>query len=247
MNLVELGEQIDIHGGGNDLIFPHHENEMAQGVCAGHSDGYANYWLHNGFLNMGEQKMSKSLGNVQLVHELVKEWPPEALRWALLASHYRQPLAWTDDVIGQARSALDTMYGALGRAEAIDVEPGAPSEAFLEALLDDLNTPRAIAEMFVLARVLETGNEAERATAKAQLLANGALLGFLQSTPSMWFQGGADALLKTRIEELIAQRVAARAAKDWTLADQIRAELTALDVEVMDGPNGATWKLKERA
>jgi cysteinyl-tRNA synthetase len=242
-----LGIPIDIHGGGNDLIFPHHENEMAQGVCAGHSDGYANYWLHNGFLNMGEQKMSKSLGNVQLVHELVKEWPPEALRWALLASHYRQPLAWTDDVIGQARSALDTMYGALGRAEAIDVEPGAPSEAFLEALLDDLNTPRAIAEMFVLARVLETGNEAERATAKAQLLANGALLGFLQSTPSMWFQGGADALLKTRIEELIAQRVAARAAKDWTLADQIRAELTALDVEVMDGPNGATWKLKERA
>lgn len=242
-----LGIPIDIHGGGNDLIFPHHENEMAQGVCAGHRDGYANYWMHNGFLNMGEQKMSKSLGNVQLVHELVKQWPPEALRWALLASNYRQPLAWTDEVIGQARSALDTMYGALGRAEAIQVEPGDPSEAFLEALLDDLNTPKAIAELHGLARRLETGTTAERASAKSQLLANGALLGFLQSPPSTWFQGGADVVLTTRIEELIAQRVAARTAKDWALADSIRAELTALDVEVMDGPTGATWKLKERA
>ncbi len=242
-----LGIPIDIHGGGNDLIFPHHENEMAQGVCAGHRDGYANYWMHNGFLNMGEQKMSKSLGNVQLVHELVKQWPPEALRWALLASHYRQPLAWTDEVIGQARSALDTMYGALGRAEAIEVEPGAPSEAFLEALLDDLNTPKAIAELHALAHRLETGTPAERASAKSEMLANGALLGFLQSPPSTWFQGGADVELTARIEELIAQRVAARTAKDWALADSIRAELTALDVEVMDGPTGATWKLKERA
>ena len=242
-----LGIPIDIHGGGNDLIFPHHENEMAQGVCAGHREGYANYWMHNGFLNMGEQKMSKSLGNVQLVHELVKQWPPEALRWALLASHYRQPLAWTDEVIGQARSALDTMYGALGRAEAIEVEPGDPSEAFLDALLDDLNTPKAIAELHALARRLETGTTAERASAKSQLLANGALLGFLQSPPSTWFQGGADGELTTRIEELIAQRIVARTAKDWALADSIRAQLTALDVEVMDGPTGATWKLKERA
>ena len=242
-----LGFPIDIHGGGNDLIFPHHENEMAQGVCAGHRDGYANYWMHNGFLNMGEQKMSKSLGNVQLVHELVKQWPPEALRWALLASHYRQPLAWTDEVIGQARSALDTMYGALGRAEAIEVEPGAPSEAFLDALLDDLNTPKAIAELHALAHRLETGTPAERASAKSEMLANGALLGFLQSPPSTWFQGGADVELTARIEELIAQRVAARTTKDWALADSIRAELTALDVEVMDGPTGATWKLKERA
>jgi cysteinyl-tRNA synthetase len=242
-----LGIPIDIHGGGNDLIFPHHENEIAQGVCAGHREGYANYWMHNGFLNMGEQKMSKSLGNVELVHDLVKRWPPEALRWALLASHYRQPLAWTDEGVGQAKRALDTLYGALGRAEDVDAEPGQPSKVFLEALCDDLNTPKANAELFALARRLETGTPAERVAAKAQLLAGGALLGFLQAKPSAWFHGGADAALAARIETLVARRTAARAAKDWPAADQIRAELTALDVEVMDGPAGATWKLRERA
>jgi cysteinyl-tRNA synthetase len=242
-----LGIPIDIHGGGIDLVFPHHENEMAQGVCAGHSEGYANYWMHNGFLNMDEEKMSKSLGNVSLVHDLVKQWPPEALRWALLASHYRQPLAWTDEAIGQARSALDTLYGALGRAADVPDEPGQPSAGFLEALSDDLNTPKANAELFALARRLETGTPAERVVAKSELLASGALLGFLRSDPSAWFHGGADIALTEKVEVLIARRAAARAAKDWTLADQMRAELTALDVEVMDGPAGATWKLRERA
>ena len=241
-----LGIPIDIHGGGIDLVFPHHENEMAQGVCAGHK-GYANYWMHNGFLNMDDEKMSKSLGNVSLVHDLVKQWPPEALRWALLASHYRQPLAWTDEAIGQARRALDTLYGALGRAAELPVEPGQPAAGFLEALGDDLNTPKANAELFVLARRLETGTTAERVTAKSELLASGALLGFLQSDPSAWFHGGADRALTQRVEDLIARRGAARAAKDWALADRMRAELTALDIEVMDGPTGATWKLRERA
>ena len=111
-----LGLPIDIHGGGTDLIFPHHENEMAQGVCAGHAaSGYSNYWVHNGFLNMAERKMSKSLGNVALVHDLITRWPGEALRWALLAAHYRQPLAWTEEGIGPAKSALDKLYGALRR------------------------------------------------------------------------------------------------------------------------------------
>jgi cysteinyl-tRNA synthetase len=241
-----LGIPIDIHGGGIDLVFPHHENEMAQGVCAGHT-GYAHYWMHNGFLNMDEEKMSKSLGNVSLVHDLVKQWPPEALRWALLASHYRQPLAWTDEAIGQARSALDTLYGALGRAADVAIEPGRPSAAFLDALEDDLNTPKANAELFALARRLETGTLAERMAAKSELLASGALLGFLQSDPSTWFHGGADGNLTAKVDDLIARRASARAAKDWTLADQIRAELTALDIEVMDGPTGATWKLRERA
>jgi cysteinyl-tRNA synthetase len=241
-----LGIPIDIHGGGIDLVFPHHENEMAQGVCAGHS-GYANYWMHNGFLNMDDEKMSKSLGNVSLVHDLVERWPPEALRWALLASHYRQPLAWTDEAIGQARSALDTLYGALGRAADVPDEPGQPSAGFLEALGDDLNTPKANAELFALARRLETGTAVERVAAKSELLASGGLVGFLQSDPTAWFHGGADGALTQRVEDLIALRAAARAAKDWTLADQVRAELTALDVVVMDGPAGATWKLRERA
>jgi len=240
-----LGIPIDIHGGGIDLVVPHHENEMAQGVCAGHRDGYANYWMHNGFLNMEDEKMSKSLGNVALVHDLVKQWPPEALRWALLASHYRQPLAWTDEAIGQARSALDTLYGALGRAADLPEGSGQPSAGFLDALCDDLNTPRANAELFALARRLETGTPAERVVAKSELLASGALLGFLKSDPAAWFHGGADVALTEKVEDLIARRAAARAAKDWTLADQMRAELTALDVEVMDGPTGATWKLRE--
>ena len=241
-----LGLPIDIHGGGNDLIFPHHENEMAQGVCAdGHGTIYANYWLHNGFLNMGAQKMSKSLGNVQLVHDLVREAPPEALRWALLSSHYRQPLAWTDDVIAQAKSALDTLYGALNRADDVEATDTEPSEAFLDALMDDLNTPKANAELFALAKRLETGSPTDRAQAKGELLASGALLGFLQGDAQAWFQGGADADLTARVEALIADRIAARAAKDWAKADAIRGELTALNIEVMDSADGATWKLKE--
>ena len=247
-----LSLPIDIHGGGNDLIFPHHENELAQGVCAGGhtapgAGGYANYWLHNGMLNMDAEKMSKSLGNVELVHDLVKRFPGEALRWALLASHYRQPSAWTDDGIARARAGLDTLYGALRRARDVPAEGGAPSAAFMEALLDDLNTPRANAELFALARRLETGTPAERARAKGELLASGALIGFLQADPDAWFHGGADAALTERIDALIARRVAARAAKDWASADAIRAELTALNVEVMDNATGATWRLKESA
>ena len=244
-----LGLPIDIHGGGNDLIFPHHENEMAQGLCADHATGgkaggYANYWMHNGFLNMGARKMSKSLGNVQLVHDLVGHAPGEALRWALLASHYRQPLAWTEDVIAQAKSSLDNLYGALRRNADVAPAGDQPSAAFLDALYDDLNTPRANAELFVLARRLETGDAAERAVAKGELLASGGLIGFLQGDPEAWFQSGADPELSMRVEGLIARRIAARTARDWAVADLIRAELTTLNVEVMDSADGATWRLK---
>jgi cysteinyl-tRNA synthetase len=239
---------IDIHGGGNDLIFPHHENERAQGICAGgHAGAYANYWLHNGFLNMGSEKMSKSLGNVELVHALVTRWPPEALRWALLASHYRQPLAWSDEIIAAAKSALDTLYGALLRASDVTPTTDEPSPLFLAALGDDLNTPRANAELFALARRLEGGTSAERALAKGQLLASGALIGFLTADPQAWFHGGADPALTARVDALIAERVTARKARDWTRADAIREELTRLNIEVMDSADGASWKLKERA
>ncbi|HEY2179988.1 MAG TPA: cysteine--tRNA ligase [Caulobacteraceae bacterium] len=243
-----LGLPIDIHGGGNDLIFPHHENERAQGVCAGdHAGAYANYWLHNGFLNLGAEKMSKSLGNVELVHFLVTRWPPEALRWALLASHYRQPLAWSDEIIAAAKAALDTLYGALSRAGEVEASADQPSPVFLDALEDDLNTPKANAELFALARRLETGSPAERGEAKGQLLAAGALTGFLQADPETWFHGGADPALTARVEALIAERGSARAAKDWARADAIRDELAALNVEVMDGAAGASWKRKETA
>jgi cysteinyl-tRNA synthetase len=246
-----LGLPIDIHGGGNDLIFPHHENEMAQGLCAEHGHheprDYARWWMHNGFLNMGAEKMSKSLGNVALVHELIEEAPGEALRWALLVGHYRAPLEWTGELIEQSKKALDRLYGALRRASEVEPEPAKPPAAFMAALEDDLNTPAAFAELFAMATRLETTTGKGRALAKGELLAAANLLGFLEGDPEAWFKSGVDADLKARIDGLIAERVAARAAKDWTAADRIRDELTALNVEVMDGADGAVWRIKEPA
>jgi cysteinyl-tRNA synthetase len=245
-----LGFPIDIHGGGNDLIFPHHENEMAQGMCAGHGHehppGYANYWLHNGFLTLSEEKMSKSLGNVVLAHDLLARIPGEVIRYALLIGHYHGPLDWTAELIDQARKALNKFYGVLERSADLQPSTDQPSPAFMEAMEDDLNTPAAMAELHALASRLETGSPAQRAEAKGQLLASANLIGFLQADPQAWFQGP-DMAFRQRVDGLIAERVAARAAKDWATADRLRAELTALNVEVMDNPAGATWRLKEPA
>jgi cysteinyl-tRNA synthetase len=242
-----LGLPIDIHGGGNDLIFPHHENEMAQGLCATHDAEYARYWMHNGFLNMGSEKMSKSLGNVVLAHDLVSKYPGEALRWALLASHYRQPLAWTDETPEQAKNALDRLYRALLGAADVDAQAVEPGAAFMAALEDDLNTPRAYAELFNLAQQLATAAAGDRGRLKGELLAAGQLIGFLKGDPEAWFQGGADPALRARIEGLIDARARARAARDWPMADRLRDEIGALGVEVMDGPDGATWRMKGAA
>ncbi|ACG76832.1 cysteinyl-tRNA synthetase [Phenylobacterium zucineum HLK1] len=252
-----LGLPIDIHGGGIDLVFPHHENELAQGVCAAHPHGhgqtYARYWLHNGFLNMAEEKMSKSVGNVALAHDLLKTWPGEALRWALLSGQYRQPLEWTDTLIEQAKSALDRLYRVLDDA----ARPGdAAAEPFVDprveaALHDDLNTPAAMAALFQISDELRSAimrkDAAAVAEGRGRLVGSANLMGFLAQAPQAWFQSGADEDLKARVEDLLAQRQAARAAKDWPRADQIRAELAALNVEVMDGPSGATWRIKEQA
>jgi cysteinyl-tRNA synthetase len=241
-----LGLPIDIHGGGIDLVFPHHENERAQGVCATDDHTYSRFWMHNGFLNFGEEKMSKSLGNVALAHDLLAAYPGEAIRWALLVGHYRAPLEWNSDLLDQARRSLDRLYGALGRAEDVVAYASHPAEAFLTALEDDLNTAQAMSELFRLASKLETGGPEEKARAKGELLASANLLGFLTAEPETWFKGGVDEDLKSRIDGLIAARDEARRAKDWPQADRIRAELTALNVEVMDGPAGATWRLKEQ-
>jgi cysteinyl-tRNA synthetase len=242
-----LGLPIDIHGGGIDLLFPHHENEMAQGVCA-HGDpsvGYSNYWMHNGFLNFADEKMSKSLGNVALVHELIEQAPGEALRWALLVGHYRAPLEWTADLIEQSKKALDRLYGALRRSSEVKAEATGPNIAFMAALEDDLNTPAAMAELFAMATALETARGEDRPYAKGELLASANLMGFLFADPETWFQAGVSDELREKVDGLIAERVAARTAKDWAAADRIRAELTALNVEVMDNPTGATWRIKE--
>jgi cysteinyl-tRNA synthetase len=249
----ELGLPIDIHGGGIDLVFPHHENELAQGVCAdGHRHGeYARYWMHNGFLNMGDEKMSKSVGNVTLAHDLLETWPGEAIRWALLAAHYRQPLAWTEEQLVQARNSLDHLYGVLGRARHVSAaQREGYAEDQLAPLLDDLNTPAAMAELKRLANELDAAVRRaapEAAALKADLSALAGVLGVLQAEPQAWFQGGADEGLKAKIDTLVAARDQARRAKDWPEADRLRAELTALNVEVMDGPAGATWRIKEQA
>jgi len=245
---ARLGLPIDIHGGGIDLVFPHHENEIAQGVCAhGHDapEAYARYWMHNGFLTVDAEKMSKSIGNVLLLHDLVQSMPGEVVRWALLSAHYRQPLDWNPGLLEQSRKNLDRLYGALHRAAAVAASTDEPPAEFLKALNDDLNTPGAMATLFALSSEIERGMTAGDhgvvARAKGELRAAADLLGVLQSDPDAWF-GGADAELKAEVEALLAERQAARAAKDWPAADRIRDRLNALDVVVMDGPEGATWR-----
>jgi cysteinyl-tRNA synthetase len=250
-----LGLPIDIHGGGIDLVFPHHENEIAQGVCAhGHAHGadahaeYSRYWMHNGFLTVDAEKMSKSIGNVLLLHDLVQSMPGEVVRWALLSAHYRQPLDWNQSLLDQSRKALDRLYGALHRAAAVAAEGDEPPADFLKAIEDDINTPGAMAVLFALSSEIErgmtAGDHASVARAKGQLVAAAAILGVLQSAPATWFDAGSDDAFKAEVEGLLEQRAAARAAKDWPEADRIRDRLNALNVIVMDGPAGATWRVK---
>ncbi len=234
-----LGETIDIHGGGLDLIFPHHENEIAQSECA-HGKPMARYWLHNGFLSMDSEKMSKSLGNVKLIHDLLKHYDGETMRFALMSAHYRQPLDWTEALLNQSKATLDRLYNALRRmkdAEAADT--GAP-EGVLSALCDDLNTPLALAELSALATEANKSEMHDWPRLKGQMLAAGALLGLLQRDPDDWARG--DAGDAQRIDALVQQRIEARKAKDFAAADQIRKALAAEGVEIMDGPSGSTWR-----
>jgi cysteinyl-tRNA synthetase len=250
-----LGLPIDIHGGGIDLIFPHHENELAQASCAHGGQALSRFWMHNGFLDMAGEKMSKSLGNVIIPHELLQKVPGEVLRWALLSAHYRQPLDWTESLLDQSRKALDRIYGALQDA-ARDVGDGVVSPIrgrlvapVVDALMDDINTPLALSGLFRLSdelrEVIAGGDKDAIASAMGDLTSAGALLGLLQTAPAVWFQGGAGDDLKSQVEGLLVQRAQARAAKDWPTADRIRGELDALGVVVMDGPQGATWRIKE--
>jgi cysteinyl-tRNA synthetase len=241
-----LGETIDIHCGGQDLIFPHHENECAQSRCAHGGAPFARYWLHNGFLSIDETKMSKSLGNVLLVHDLVETIPGEVIRLALLNAHYRQPLDWSSETIQTARRMLDRLYGAV---RGIEVSPQVQAaaevpEGLVAALEDDLNTPKAMAEFFALARALNKSNDpAEMEALAAQMYAAGELMGLLRSDPEDWFAGDvAGDMPAGEIEALIEQRNAARAAKDFAAADAIRDELAKAGIAIEDGPDGTTWR-----
>jgi len=215
-----LGETIDIHGGGLDLIFPHHENEIAQSRSA-HGAPLARYWVHNGFVDMGAEKMSKSLGNIVTPTELFAEGHKgETLRLALLSAHYRSPLPWTDALVEQSKTLLDRFYRAAG-----DSLPGQVDEAFLQALRDDLNTPLALSRLSSL----------DGGTLKASV----ALLGLLQVSAVEWFQGDADA---PAIEQRIADRTEAKKSRDFATADRIRDELKAEGIILEDGPGGTTWR-----
>jgi cysteinyl-tRNA synthetase len=239
-----LGSTIDIHGGGNDLIFPHHENEIAQSTCANGGALFARYWLHNGFVNVDHTKMSKSLGNVLLVRNLLEQAPGEAIRLALLAAHYRQPLDWTGEVLPEAQRKLDRLYGALRDVEGWQSLTAEPDPDFIAALDDDLNTPQALAVLFNLARDANRSTDpAERAALAARLRASGALLGLLGTDPDAWFMTEvSDGLSAEQIETLLAARRAARASRDFKLADQIRDQLVEAGILIEDSAEGTRWR-----
>jgi cysteinyl-tRNA synthetase len=242
-----LGDTIDIHAGGQDLVFPHHENESAQSTCAHDGAPFARYWLHNGFLSINREKMSKSLGNVVHVHDLIKLFPGEVVRLALLSAHYRQPLDWSDETLAAARKMLDRLYGAVRgvAVSAADIAAAEPPAELVAALEDDLNTPKAMAALFDVARQLNRADdEDERMRLAAAMHAAGRLMGLLASDPEEWFAGSDTAgdYTAAAIETLLEERRTARASKDFTRADAIRDELSAAGIQIADGPDGTSWR-----
>jgi len=246
MSEAHLGETLDIHAGGNDLMFPHHENEVAQSTCAHGGKVFARWWLHHGMLTFGGRKMSKSLGNTLVLHELLERYPAELLRFALMRAHYRQPLDWSDSTLDQARRTLDGLYGTLRELSATTVKPDdlAPPVELIELLADDLNTPEALALLSRLAdKARRAGSAEERQSAKRELLGAGWFLGLLQQDPEAWFKASAVEIDAAWVERLLGERAEARRNQDYAKSDRIRDELAAAGVIIEDGPQGARWKV----
>ena len=244
MSAAHLGETIDIHAGGVDLQFPHHENEIAQSTCAHGGKVFARFWLHNGMLNFGGSKMSKSVGNVSVLHELLEKYPPEALRYALLSAQYRQPLEWNDALIEQSIKTLDRLYGTLRDLADVDAIAGKIPQAIEDILSDDLNTPQALAE---LARIAGLARKAasinDRQELKAQLLSAGSALGLLQQSPQTWFgQTDSSADDTANIDALIEERNSAKQRKDFARSDAIRQQLLEQGIIIEDTAQGVRWK-----
>ena len=237
-----LGNDFDIHGGGSDLIFPHHENECAQSTCAFPGTRFAHYWVHTGMLMINGVKMSKSLGNFYTVDEVLEKQPAEALRLLFLTTHYQQPFNFTFEGLEQAKAILDKFYNALlkaGDVAVIDVEP---NEKLIEALADDLNTPLALSYLHEDVNNLNKATtDEERAKYKSQLMADAEMLGLLYNEPEAWFKGENDDE-SGEIEALIEKRAEAKKNKDWATADAIRDELKNRGIVLEDSPSGTTWK-----
>jgi cysteinyl-tRNA synthetase len=240
---AHLGETIDIHAGGVDLQFPHHENEIAQSECAHGGRIFARFWLHNGMLEFGGAKMSKSVGNIEKVHDLLQAHAPEALRYALLSAHYRQPLDWSAALVEQSVRTLDRLYGTLRDLGDVDAGLSPPIPAAVEAALDDdLNTPAALAEIARIAGEARRATApAERARLKGELLGAGLALGLLQQDPAAWFARGASGDDDARIQALVDERAAAKQARDFARADAIRDGLAAEGIVLEDTPQGVRW------
>jgi cysteinyl-tRNA synthetase len=242
---AHLGESIDIHGGGRDLIFPHHENEIAQSRCA-YDGEFVRYWMHNAYLDIDGEKMSKSLGNVRSVRDLLGSFRGEVLRFALLSAHYRSPLNFSAELLQQAETTLGGLYHTLRDVQHIELDREVPlaDEAFYAALNDDLNTPVAIAELHALAKQLHKAPDEERPALKARMLACGNLLGILEQDPEQWLQGGVDegGIAADAIEALIAERQQAKKDRDFARADRIREDLAARGVVLEDSREGTRWR-----
>ena len=242
-----LGETIDIHGGGQDLIFPHHENEIAQSCCAHDGKPFANYWLHNGFINIEGEKMSKSLGNFRMVNELLEEYPGEVLRYVILSAHYRSEQQFSKELLDSAWRSLDGLYGFLRGHEPATAIINQDSAGY-KALLDDLNTPMAISELYRLAKEMHAANGAGNvdleSKLKAELMGLAGLMGLLQQDSEQWFTlaRGGDAISAEDIEELIEKRKQAKTDKDYAGADQVRKDLLDLGVVLEDSREGTTWR-----
>jgi len=241
MSCEHLGDTFDIHGGGMDLKFPHHENEIAQ-ACAANDGDFARYWLHNGFVNINAEKMSKSLGNFFTIREVLKKYQPEVLRMFVLGTHYRSPLDFSDNALDVAKSGLDRLYETKRRLSDKLVESEDVSNAFSSAMNDDFNTPEGLAELFECSRRINKGlnDDVDMSLDIQHFSAMSALLGIVQQDAETWFQGNSDD--NAAIEALIVERAEAKKERDFARSDAIRDELAAQGIVLEDGASGTTWK-----